>query len=65
MISELMQYDISPDRLTAFVNGLPETSALYLKLKDILCIYREFDDYLQGDYVTAEKTAGTPDGICR
>ena len=55
MISELMQYDISPDRLTAFVNGLPETSALYLKLKDILCIYREFDDYLQGDYVTAEK----------
>ena len=56
MISELMQYDISPDRLEEFLKGLREGSALYLKLKDILCIYRAFDEYLQGEYVTAEKT---------
>lgn len=56
MISELMQYDISPERLEDFLGGIRESSALYLKLSDILCIYRAFDEYLQGDYVTAEKT---------
>ena len=55
MISELMQYDISPDRLEAFLQGLKEGSALSLKLKDVLCIYRAFEEYLQGNYVTAEK----------
>ncbi len=55
MISELMQYGISPDDLEDFLAELKEDSALRLKLSDILYIYRSFDEYLQDDYVTAEK----------
>ncbi len=55
VISELMQYGISPDDLEKFLGGLKKDSALALKLTDILRIYRSFEDYLQDDYVVAEK----------
>ncbi len=55
VISELMQYGISPDDLEEFIDGFDENSSLALKLKDILKIYREFDEYLSGGYVTAER----------
>ncbi|MCD8109829.1 MAG: PD-(D/E)XK nuclease family protein [Clostridiales bacterium] len=55
MISELMQYGISPDDLESFLGELKEDSALRLKLSDILHIYRSFYEYLQDGYVTAEK----------
>ncbi|MCD7922348.1 MAG: PD-(D/E)XK nuclease family protein [Clostridiales bacterium] len=55
MISELMQYGVSPDDLEDFLGELKEGSALRLKLSDILHIYRSFEDYLQEGYVTAER----------
>ncbi|MCC8029350.1 MAG: PD-(D/E)XK nuclease family protein [Lachnospiraceae bacterium] len=55
MISELMQYGISPDDLEAFLGELKEGSALRLKLGDILSVYRSFEEYLGEGYVTAEK----------
>lgn len=55
MISELMQYSISPSDLEFLLHDVQEDSALFYKLKDILAIYRSFDEYLQENYVTAEK----------
>ncbi len=55
VISELMQYDISPDDLEEFADELDQSSTLCFKLRDILSIYRSFDAYLQEDYVTAER----------
>ncbi len=55
VISELMQYGISPDDLEEFISGFDENSSLALKLGDILKIYRQFDEYLSGGYVTAER----------
>ncbi|MCD8365500.1 MAG: PD-(D/E)XK nuclease family protein, partial [Clostridiales bacterium] len=55
VISELMQYGISPGDLEDFLGELKEDMALSFKLRDILHIYRAFDDYLRDDYVTAEK----------
>ncbi len=55
VISELMQYGISPDDLEDFIDELSEESPLSYKLRDILQIYRSFDDYLGEGYVTAER----------
>ncbi len=55
VISELMQYGITPGDLEDFLKELREDSALSFKLRDILQIYRAFEDYLRDDYVTAEK----------
>ncbi|MCD8156752.1 MAG: hypothetical protein LUD53_04810, partial [Clostridiales bacterium] len=55
VISELMQYGISPEDLEDFLCNLQDDSALSMKLQDILQVYRAFDDYLGEDYVTAEK----------
>lgn len=55
VISELMQYGISPGDLEDILSELKEDSALSFKLRDILHIYRAFEEYLQDDYVTAEK----------
>ncbi|MCD8148964.1 MAG: helicase-exonuclease AddAB subunit AddB, partial [Clostridiales bacterium] len=55
VISELMQYGITPEDLEDFLNELKADSALSFKLQDILHIYRAFEDYLRDDYVTAEK----------
>ncbi len=55
VISELMQYEISPDDLEDFLAELPEGSSLSYKLRDILLIYRPFDEFLREDYVTAER----------
>ena len=55
MISELMQYDVSAEELEHFLTGLNSQSNLYDKLSDIHVMYRAFEDYLAGRYVTAEK----------
>ncbi len=55
ILSELMQYGISPDDLEEFLCELPEDGALRYKLCDILSIYRSFDSFLQEGYVTAER----------
>lgn len=55
MISELMQYDVSVEDLEHFLTGLNPESNLYYKLSDIHVMYKAFEDYLAGRYVTAEK----------
>ncbi len=55
VISELMQYGVSPDALGDFLEDLPKESALFYKLSDILHIYQSFDSYLKEGYVTAER----------
>ncbi len=55
VLSELMQYGISPDDLEEFLEQYPEETSLCYKIHDILSIYRSFDDYLREGYVTAER----------
>lgn len=54
-ISELTQYNISPEDLEEFLNGENIGDALRFKLKDILVMYRGFQEYMQGKYITAEE----------
>lgn len=55
LISELMQYNVSPEDLEAFLSdeALPET--LKLKLWDVLAMYRGFEEYMEGTYITSEE----------
>lgn len=55
LISELMQYNISPEDLEDFLAGDGAGEVLKLKLGDILTVYRGFRDYLSGHYITAEE----------
>ena len=55
MISELMQYDISVEELEDFLHQLKPDSNLYYKLSDVHTMYAAFEEYLQGQYVTAER----------
>ena len=55
VISELMQYGITPADLEKLLDGMSETEALFYKLHDILILYRAFDLFLKKDVVTAEK----------
>ncbi len=54
-ISELTQYNISPEDLEEFLKGENLGEALRFKLKDILVMYRGFREYLEGKYITAEE----------
>ena len=55
MISELMQYDISVEELEDFLGHLKPESNLYYKLSDVHTMYTAFEEYLRGQYVTAER----------
>lgn len=55
LISELTQYNISPDLLNDFLKENAVGEALLLKMQDILVIYRGFREYLQGNYITSEE----------
>lgn len=54
-ISELTQYNISPEDLEQFLLGENIGDALRFKLQDILVMYRGFREYLEGKYITAEE----------
>ncbi len=55
VLSELMQYGISTEEIESLIDAMGGDSSLCYKLRDILSIYRAFDDYLQEGYVTAER----------
>ena len=55
LISELTQYDISPDALDDFLNTAEIGETLRLKLKDISVMYHGFEEYLEGKYITSEE----------
>ena len=55
LISELMQYNISPEQLDCCIKDPSLSSTLTAKLKDVQVLYQGFVDYLQGHYITAEE----------
>ncbi len=55
VLSELMQYEISPEDLEEFLATLPPENSLTYKLRDIQILYRAFNQYLADGYVTAER----------
>ena len=55
LISEFMQYNISPDQLAEYLSKGTLTPALSGKLKDVEIIYRGFQEFLQGHYITTEE----------
>jgi ATP-dependent helicase/nuclease subunit B len=55
LISELVQYNISPDQLEDYSNHGDISPAFAAKLKDIVTMYRGFEDYMRGSFVTAEE----------
>lgn len=55
LISELTQYNISPQALDSFLQTETISEALRLKMQDISLMYHEFQDYLAGKYITSEE----------
>ena len=54
-ISELLQYNISPDMLLESGQALKGKPLLSGKLKDVAAIYDGFRNYIQEKYITAEE----------
>jgi ATP-dependent helicase/nuclease subunit B len=55
LISEMVQYNISPDDLETFLAKENIGEALRLKMQDVLTLYRGFEDYMQGKFITSEE----------
>lgn len=55
LISELVQYRISPDKLMELTEDKAVSPVLSAKLRDIATMYRAFCDFMQDSYVTAEE----------
>lgn len=58
MISELLQYSVSPDELLEKSAKLQSSSGLFAKLRDIHVIYSSFMEYLKDRYITPEEIIG-------
>ena len=55
VISEFTQYDIQSETLEHMLADITPTSNFYYKLQDINTIYKGFQEYLQGKYITGEE----------
>ena len=55
LVSELLQYDITPEQLDEMIENSKEQPLLVHKLYDIQMIYKGFLDYLKDRYVTNEE----------
>lgn len=55
VISELTQYDISPEGMDEMINVADASSYLSFKLQDIQIIYAEFERFLADKYITKEE----------
>lgn len=55
LISELTQYNISPEDLETFLQREDVGDAIRMKVQDILTMYRGFREYIEGDYITSEE----------
>ena len=54
VISEFMQYSLSPDDVSNLSETVGKNSALGSKLADLSVIYKEFNDYIAGNFITRE-----------
>ena len=52
LISELTQYNVSPEKLDTFLETEDVGETLRLKMQDISVMYHSFSEYLQGQYIT-------------
>lgn len=55
LISELTQYHVLPEELAQVRDSLEQKNALWYKLHDIITLYRGFQEFLEGRYVTADE----------
>lgn len=55
LISEMVQYNISPADLKEYALSSKASPAFRAKLCDIAAIYEGFSEYMRGNYVTAEE----------
>ena len=55
VISELTQYNISPDGMEEMIAEADASSCLAWKLKDIQVMYQAFEEYLADKYITKEE----------
>lgn len=55
LVSELMQYDISPEDVGEILKRSDANPLLVHKLEDIQVVYRGFQDYLRERYITTEE----------
>lgn len=62
MISELYQYGITPDALRTLAGQVEGQPLFHQKLHDLEVIYREFQNYIQGNFITSEEIL---DILCR
>jgi ATP-dependent helicase/nuclease subunit B len=55
VISEMLQYGITPDNIAKIQDGVKDKQQLFAKLGDISLIYREFMAFLSENYITSEE----------
>ena len=55
LISEMAQYNITPEDLGAFLGAQDVGDTLRCKMQDILTMYEGFREYIDGKYITAEE----------
>ncbi len=56
VISELKQYDIDDDKLSALIDYSANKNLLCSKLQDIRLIFDAFNDYTRNEYITTEES---------
>lgn len=56
LITELHQYDISPEALDKSLETLENRPLLHSKLSDLQVVYQGFKEYMKEKYVTTEET---------
>ncbi|MGN0167012.1 MAG: PD-(D/E)XK nuclease family protein [Acetatifactor sp.] len=61
-ISEFMQYGIGTEDVSKLIAYSEKRGALVQKLKDLEKLYKGFQEYIQGNFITTE---GTLDVLCR
>lgn len=55
LISELIQYQITPDLLEAMIEKTADRQLLCMKLKDIQVLYQAFLEYMGKEYMTSDQ----------
>lgn len=55
LLSELEQYNISPEQLKGYIESGKIQGVLKAKLSDVLTLYEGFQEYMNGKYITAEE----------
>lgn len=55
LISEFMQYQITPKDITEWIEDEDHSYAFRLKMQDVLLLYQAFLDYLGESYITSEE----------